>query len=33
MGGEGPVPLMFSVTDPDDNTVWVVEAQPVTPEA
>lgn len=24
MGGEGPVPLMFSVTDPDGNTIWVV---------
>ncbi len=32
MGGEGPVPLMFSVSDADGNTVWVVEAQPVTPE-
>jgi catechol 2,3-dioxygenase-like lactoylglutathione lyase family enzyme len=33
MGGDGPVPLMFSVSDPDGNTIWVVEAQPVTPEA
>lgn len=33
MGGDGPVPLMFSVTDADGNTVWVVQAQPVTPEA
>jgi catechol 2,3-dioxygenase-like lactoylglutathione lyase family enzyme len=24
MGGEGPVPLMFSVTDPDGNNIWVV---------
>jgi len=27
MGGEGPVPLMFSVTDPDGNNVWVVQAR------
>lgn len=26
MGGEGPVPRMFSVTDPDGNWVWVVQA-------
>ncbi|TNM49519.1 glyoxalase [Nocardioides albidus] len=26
MGGEGPVPRMFSVTDPDGNWVWIVEA-------
>jgi lactoylglutathione lyase len=26
MGGEGPVPRMFSVTDPDGNWIWVVEA-------
>jgi 8-oxo-dGTP pyrophosphatase MutT (NUDIX family)/catechol 2,3-dioxygenase-like lactoylglutathione lyase family enzyme len=33
MGGEGAVPLMFSVADADGNTIWVVAAQPVTPEA
>src|SRR3954471_7657014 len=22
MGGEGPVPLMFSVEDPDGNNIW-----------
>lgn len=33
MGGEGPVPLMFSVADADGNTIWVVEAQPLTPGA
>ena len=33
MGGEGPVPLMFSVTDADGNTIWVVQAPPLTPEA
>jgi catechol 2,3-dioxygenase-like lactoylglutathione lyase family enzyme len=27
MGGEGPVPLMFSVTDPDGNNLWVVQPQ------
>ena len=27
MGGEGPVPKMFSVTDPDGNWIWVVQAQ------
>lgn len=26
MGGEGPVPRMFSVTDPDGNSIWVVQA-------
>ena len=26
MGGEGPVPAMFSLTDPDGNNVWVVAA-------
>ncbi|GAA3824799.1 VOC family protein [Nocardioides panacisoli] len=26
MGGEGPVPQMFSVTDPDGNWIWVVQA-------
>lgn len=24
MGGEGPVPLMFSTSDPDGNNIWVV---------
>ena len=27
MGGEGEVPRMFSVTDPDGNTIWVVHSQ------
>lgn len=26
MGGEGAVPKMFSVTDPDGNWIWVVQA-------
>lgn len=26
MGGEGPVPRMFSVKDPDGNWIWVVQA-------
>jgi hypothetical protein len=26
MGGEGPVPQMFSVTDPDGNWIWIVQA-------
>lgn len=26
MGGEGPVPRMFAVTDPDGNSIWVVQA-------
>ena len=26
IGGEGPVPQMFSVTDPDGNWIWVVQA-------
>ena len=26
MGGEGPVPLMFSVADPDGNYLWIVQA-------
>ena len=26
MGGGGPVPKMFSVTDPDGNWIWVVQA-------
>jgi catechol 2,3-dioxygenase-like lactoylglutathione lyase family enzyme len=26
MGGEGPVPRMFSVSDPDGNWIWVVQA-------
>ena len=25
MGGEGPVPRMFSVMDPDGNWIWVVQ--------
>lgn len=25
MGGEGPVPRMFSVNDPDGNWIWVVQ--------
>lgn len=24
MGGEGPMPLMFSASDPDGNNIWVV---------
>ena len=27
MGGEGPVPRMFSVSDPDGNWIWVVQAE------
>jgi catechol 2,3-dioxygenase-like lactoylglutathione lyase family enzyme len=27
MGGQGPVPRMFSVTDPDGNNIWVVQAE------
>jgi catechol 2,3-dioxygenase-like lactoylglutathione lyase family enzyme len=26
IGGMGPVPRMFSVTDPDGNSIWVVQA-------
>jgi lactoylglutathione lyase len=26
MGGEGPVPRMFSVNDPDGNWIWVVQS-------
>lgn len=26
MGGDGPVPPMFSVGDPDGNWIWVVQA-------
>ena len=26
MGGEGPVPRMFSVEDPDGNHIWVVQS-------
>ena len=26
MGGEGPVPRMFSIADPDGNQIWVVQA-------
>lgn len=25
MGGEGPVPRMFSIEDPDGNHIWVVQ--------
>ena len=25
IGGEGPVPRMFSVNDPDGNWIWVVQ--------
>jgi predicted enzyme related to lactoylglutathione lyase len=25
MGGEGAVPRMFSITDPDGNYIWIVE--------
>ncbi|MGZ4453605.1 MAG: VOC family protein [Nocardioides sp.] len=27
MGGEGPVPKMFSANDPDNNWIWVVQQQ------
>jgi len=27
MGGEGPVPRMFSIEDPDGNHIWVVQSQ------
>lgn len=27
MGGEGPVPRMFSVGDPDGNWIWVVQEE------
>lgn len=26
MGGEGPVPKMFAINDPDGNWIWVVQA-------
>jgi lactoylglutathione lyase len=26
MGGEGPVPRMFSIDDPDGNHIWVVQS-------
>ena len=26
MGGEGPVPRMFSIVDPDGNHIWVGQA-------
>ncbi len=26
MGGEGPVPRMFSIVDPDGNHIWVTQA-------
>jgi catechol 2,3-dioxygenase-like lactoylglutathione lyase family enzyme len=25
IGGEGPIPRMFSITDPDGNHIWVVQ--------
>jgi len=28
MGGEGPVPRMFSIEDPDGNHIWVVQSPP-----
>ena len=28
MGGEGPVPRMFSIEDPDGNHIWVVQSAP-----
>ena len=28
MGGEGPVPRMFSIADPDGNHIWVVQSAP-----
>jgi len=28
MGGEGPVPRMFSIEDPDGNHIWVVATPP-----
>jgi lactoylglutathione lyase len=28
MGGQGPVPRMFSIVDPDGNHIWVVQAAP-----
>ena len=27
MGGDGPVPRMFSANDPDNNWIWVVQRQ------
>jgi catechol 2,3-dioxygenase-like lactoylglutathione lyase family enzyme len=27
MGGEGPVPKMFAINDPDNNWIWVVQTQ------
>ncbi len=26
MGGDGPVPRMFSIEDPDGNHIWVVQS-------
>ena len=26
IGGEGPVPRMFSIEDPDGNHIWVVQS-------
>ena len=28
IGGEGPVPRMFSIEDPDGNHIWVVQSAP-----
>ena len=28
IGGEGPMPRMFSFADPDGNNVWVVQSAP-----
>jgi lactoylglutathione lyase len=28
IGGEGPVPRMFSIEDPDGNHIWVVQSPP-----
>jgi catechol 2,3-dioxygenase-like lactoylglutathione lyase family enzyme len=28
MGGQGPVPRMFSIADPDGNHIWVVQSAP-----
>ncbi|SFC03802.1 Catechol 2,3-dioxygenase [Nocardioides terrae] len=27
IGGEGPVPRMFSINDPDGNWIWVVQSR------
>lgn len=31
MGGEGPVPLMFSVADPDGNNLWILQTSSAEP--